>query len=695
MTSKTVINGDNGSNALQGTEAPEIVYGFTSHSQEASIQATKIASGFTWPALVLAMTAPPNDPDHLFIVQRNGVIKVLEVATGEVMTTPFLDISSEGIPMTGEQGMLGLAFDPDYDANGHVYVYVSTPSGDVEIRRYTTSDDDPYIIDPNSKHVIKTIDFPEGTTKHRSGWIDFGPDGYLYVAVGDAENGANAQRLSNPFGKILRLDVRGDDYPDDPSQNYAVPEDNPQTIAGIAGDARGTGIYAAGLRNPWKGSFDRATGDLYISDVGDRRAEEINLIQAGANYGWSQIEGYFDQDKYPHFANPIHAYNREEGTTVVGGYVYRGQEDAFHGQYVFGDYNKSRVWTMSTGGSPRTVVDITEDVGKDLGRLRNPVVFGEDALGNLYMATAGDTADIVRLTPQTRTLDGDDVIDAAGGDDVVYAGAGDDRVFGGTGNDTLSGMNGSDSLDGGSGQDRMLGGSGNDIYVVDHVKDMVVEKAGDGKDTIKTKVSYALSDAMSVEVLWTTNTAGAAAINLTGNKLDNQISGNAGINILSGRGGSDMIRGLGGDDQIDGGTGKDDLHGDDGDDRLYGGEGDDKLEGGAGLDRLTGGSGADIFVWLSTADTSVVATEADIVIDFNATQGDLLSLLSIDAREDRDGGQAFSFIGIADFTRAGQVRYEATDGTTLVYLNTDADLEAEGVILLRGTHTLGAENFIL
>ncbi|MCG7392854.1 PQQ-dependent sugar dehydrogenase [Microvirga sp. ACRRW] len=694
MTNRTVINGDNGSNSLLGTEAAEIVYGFTSHdSQTASIQATKVASGFAWPGLILAMSAPPNDPDHMFIVQRNGIIKVLDIATGQAKAAPFLDVSSE-VPMTGEQGMLGFTFDPNYDDNGYVYVYMSTHSGDVEIRRYTTSADDPHAIDPGSKHIVKTIDFPEDTNRHRSGWMDFGPDGYLYVAVGDAQSGANAQRLDNPFGKVLRLDVHGDDFPDDPGRNYAVPADNPRTIAGIAGDASGTGIFAAGLRNPWKGGFDRATGELYVSDVGEMKAEEINLIRSGANYGWSQTEGYFNEAQYPDYTNPIHAYTRSVGTTVVGGYVYRGQEDAFHGQYFFGDYNKHKVWTMGVGDSVRPpVTDITLDIEDDFGRLRSPLVFGEDALGNLYMATA--LGDLMTLTPQTTSFDEADLIDAGGGDDVVYSGAGDDTVFGGTGNDALNGMSGNDSLDGGADQDRMLGGRGNDTYVVDDVKDVVVEKTGEGKDTIKTKVSYALTDAMSVEVLWTTNTAGTAAINLTGNKLDNQISGNAGINLLSGLAGADIIRGLGGDDQINGGTGNDDLHGDAGNDRLYGGAGDDKLEGGAGMDRLTGGTGADTFVWLATTDTSIVTAQADIVLDFNEAQGDLLSLLNIDAREDRDGAQAFVFIGTDAFTRAGQVRYETAGSETLVYLNTDTDLEAEGMIRLSGIHNLSAENFIL
>lgn len=695
MTNKPVIKGDNGSNSLLGGEADEIIYGFTSHPAGSTISATKIASYSPTPttsAVPLTITAPPNDPDHLFIVDRRGVVKVMDLAAGKMQTSNFMDLSSE-IPVTGEQGMLGFAFDPKHEKNGYVYVYMSTHSGDVEIRRYTTAEGNPYVVDPDSKHVVKRIDFPDGTTHHRAGWIDFGPDGKLYVAIGDAGNGANAQRLTNPFGKVLRIDVNGDDFPGDPDRNYAIPSDNPAVIAGLVGDARGTGIYAVGLRNPWKGSFDRATGGLYVSDVGERTAEEINLINGGANYGWSRTEGHFDPSQFPDYTNPIHAYGRSVGTTVVGGYVYRGQDDAFHGQYIFGDLNKSKVWSMDPNNPAAGTTDITPSLGGLVGRGKNPALFGEDALGNLYLATfAGD---ILRLNPQGTSPDGADVIDAGGGHDVIYAGAGNDKVLGGTGNDTLNGMAGDDTLDGGTGADRLLGGRGNDSYVVDKADDVVIEKTGEGKDTIRTKVSYALKDTMSVEVLWTTNTAGTASIDLTGNKLDNQISGNAGANVLSGLGGADIIRGLGGDDVINGGDGDDDLHGDAGIDRLDGGAGADKLEGGGGNDQLTGGAGADTFVWLSTLETSTIIPQADLILDFDASQGDRLSLISIDAREDRDGAQAFSFVGNAAFTQAGQVRYEVVGDETLIHLNTDVDLEAEGVIRLKGVHALSAESFIL
>jgi glucose/arabinose dehydrogenase len=689
MASTITINGDNGTNTLQGTDAAEVIYGFTAHSAAATIQATRVASGF---GLVLAATAAPDDPDHMFIVERNGIIKALDLTSGQTLGSPVLNVSSE-VPTIGEQGMLGFAFDPNYAENRHFYVYMSTQSGDVEIRRYTTKADDPFTAEPGSKHVVETIDFPDGSTKHRGGWMDFGPDGHLYVTVGDAANGANAQRLGNPFGKVLRLDVKGDDFPGDPNRNYSVPSDNPASVAGLTGDASRTGIFAAGLRNPWKGGFDRATGELYISDVGERTAEEVNLIGAGANYGWSKTEGAFDPRQFPSYTNPIHAYDRDTGTTVVGGYVYRGQDDAFHGQYFFADRGSNKAWFMDPHGQTPLATDFTAALGDTIGRGKNPMAFGEDALGNLYMVNV--RGDLVRLSPQAAATDAADVLDGDGGNDAIYAGAGDDKILGGTGDDQLHGMSGNDVIDGGSGNDRMSGGRGNDSYVVDSMKDVVLEKAGEGKDTIRTKVSYTLKDSMSVEVLWTTNTSGTTAIDLTGNKLDNQISGNAGANVLSGRGGADLIKGLDGNDMLLGGAGRDDLQGDAGRDRLEGGDDADELEGGLGLDTLAGGGGADTFVWLSAAETGLASGEADLVLDFDAAQGDRISLVAIDAREDRDGAQAFTFVGTAEFTRAGQARYAADGQDTLVLLNTDADLDAEGIIRLAGSHALQADSFIL
>lgn len=347
---------------------------------------------------------------------------------------------------------------------------------------------------------------------------------------------------------------------------------------------------------------------------------------------------------------------------------------------------------MNVAGADRSVTDVTADIRNDLSTYRNPGVYGEDALGNLYLATFG--GDIIRLSPQTISPDQADTLDGAGGNDVIYAGAGNDNVLGGSGNDDLNGMTGSDTLDGGLGLDRMTGGRGDDIYVVDNARDVVLERTGEGQDTIRTKVGFILKDTMSVETLWTTNTSGTASINLTGNKLDNKISGNAGSNTLSGEGGDDIVRGLGGNDEIIGGSGSDDLHGDGGDDRIDGGSGSDKLEGGSGFDQLSGGSDADTFKWLSSDETSS-GSDADIVLDFDRSEGDRLSLLSIDAKEDRDGAQSFIFIGMSSFTRSGQVRYEVDGDRTLIYLNTDADLDAEGVIRLAGVHDVKADCFVL
>ena len=298
------------------------------------------------------MTAPPGDVGRLFVVEKGGRIKILEFATGATLATPFLDITSE-VNTFGEQGLLGLAFHPDYATNGLFYVYLSTmPPGDAEVRRYQVSASDPNRADAATAQRITGFDYPETSANHRAGWIGFGPDDMLYVATGDGGiDPGTAQRLDTPLGKILRLDIDADAFPADPSRNYAVPADNPATIDGIAGSAAGTGFYAAGLRNPFRDGFDRGLGDLFIGNVGQASFEEINLGRDGANYGWPATEGFFDQAAFPSFTQPIHAYAHGSGASVTGGYVYRGESEGLHGQYFFADFVTGQVWTLRFNGS--------------------------------------------------------------------------------------------------------------------------------------------------------------------------------------------------------------------------------------------------------------------------------------------------------------------------------------------------------
>ena len=243
----------------------------------------------------------------------------------------------------------------------------------------------PLLADPASMRLIARIDYPSTTTNHRGGWIGFGPDGYLYAATGDGANRANAQSRDSQLGKILRLNVNADAFPADPNRNYALPADNPASIAGIAGSAVGTGIYAAGLRNPWRVSFDRLTGDLYIGDVGEVSLRRSISGDPAAITAGASPEGSFDPRSFPSYTNPIYAYGRDLGQTVTGGYVYRGPEQDFQGTYFFSDFVPrrhlvlaARFWLMAVHGPGRGVTV----GGGPIGPVSS---MGEDASGNLYI----------------------------------------------------------------------------------------------------------------------------------------------------------------------------------------------------------------------------------------------------------------------------------------------------------------------
>jgi glucose/arabinose dehydrogenase len=295
--------GSQAADRLSGTGAADVIYGYDPNAgTPPTVAASMIVSGLENP---LYLTSAPGNARHLFILEKRGLVKVYDTATGQTLGTSFLNVSTQ-VATDGEQGLLGLAFAPDFATSRTFYVYLSTTAGDVEIREYKTLASNPLVADASSMRLIDRIDYPS-STNHRGGWIGFGPDGYLYVATGDGANGANAQSLGNQLGKILRLDVRSDAFPADAARNYALPVDNPASIDGLAGSAVGTGIYAAGLRNPWRVSFDRLTGEMYIGDVGQSTYEEINLGRAGANYGWSATEGPFNPGAFPNYTNPIHS----------------------------------------------------------------------------------------------------------------------------------------------------------------------------------------------------------------------------------------------------------------------------------------------------------------------------------------------------------------------------------------------------
>jgi Ca2+-binding RTX toxin-like protein len=483
------IAGADGGQTLNGTAGADLIYGYDPYgpsAQAADIAATRIASGLSSP---LYVTAAPDDPNRIFVVEKGGRIKIIDIARAEsgaveVVDTPFLDVSAE-ISTAGESGLLGLAFDPNYAQNGYFYVNLINTDGNTEIRRYQVSAN-PDVADPESARLVISIDQPAGVTNHKAGWLDFGPDGYLYAALGDGGGGGdplgNGQNIDTLLGAMLRLDVHGDDFPGDPTRNYAVPPDNPFVGAPGADE-----IWAYGLRNPWRNSFDRVTGEFVIADVGQNRWEEINLGEAGANYGWNLFEGpdpYLQGASDEGLTPPIFSYGRSIGSSITGGYVYRGQGEHLHGQYFYGDFVTAFIATLQfvDGGWSST----TREVQTDVGTVNLISSFGEDARGNLYVVDYG--GEVFRLTPTGVSNDGDDIINAGDGDDWVFAGAGNDTVYGGAGDDTLNGMDGDDLLfgeeghdwlDGGDGDDFLDGGLGDDILIGGAGNDTLIGGAGD------------------------------------------------------------------------------------------------------------------------------------------------------------------------------------------------------------------------
>jgi len=353
--------------------------------QGLALDTAEIASGLVQP---VSIAHAPDGSGWLFIVQQTGQVRVHD-GSG-LLSTPFLDLSSKVI-CCGERGLLGLAFHPDYAANGELYVNYTRDSGGLEtvIARYTVSAD-PAVADPDSEEILLTYDQP--ANNHNGGQLAFGPDGYLYIASGDGggggDPGENGQALDTLLGKVLRLDVDAED----PGLEYAVPPDNP--FVGVAG-ARGE-IWAYGLRNPWRLSFDRATGDLWIGDVGQGTWEEIDLQPAaspgGENYGWDCREGahpYNDGNGDENatcpaggFVDPVLEYQQVAGRcSVTAGYRYRGDaEPRLRGVYLYGDFCTGEVF----GTVPRC--DGAWESRLLLDAPFNLTAFGEDETGELYVA---------------------------------------------------------------------------------------------------------------------------------------------------------------------------------------------------------------------------------------------------------------------------------------------------------------------
>jgi glucose/arabinose dehydrogenase len=335
-------------------------------------QWTLVADGFDNP---LTATHAGDGSGRLFVVEQLGRIWI----AGDEYMFPFLDISNlitQAVFSGGysEQGLLGLAFHPDYENNGYFYVNYTDRDGHTVIARYSVSAD-PSFADPASGVIILQVFQP--FNNHNGGDLAFGPDGYLYIALGDGgDQGDPFEHAQNPaslLGKILRIDVNS-------GEPYAIPDDNPFVGRGAAE------IWLMGFRNPWRFSFDRETGDLWIADVGEWLEEEIDFVPAGSpggmNFGWEYLEGTLERKNIPpslDLVAPIATYGHDQGCSLTGGYVYRGEMlPELNGVYFLGDYCNGRIWTITHEGDTFNL-EVFMDVGRQIS------AFAEDEAGELYL----------------------------------------------------------------------------------------------------------------------------------------------------------------------------------------------------------------------------------------------------------------------------------------------------------------------
>jgi glucose/arabinose dehydrogenase len=336
---------------------------------------------YQWQPIVSGLQRPvdlqADGSGRLFVIEKAGRIRILQ--NDQLLATPFLDISERVGSRGNEQGLLGLAFDPRYQQNGRFFVNYTDTNGNTVIARFQVSSD-PNVADPQSEVKLLGVDQP--FPNHNGGVLAFGPDGYLYAGLGDGGSAGdpfgNAQNTGVLLGKILRLDV-------DSAEPYAVPADNPF----------GNEIWAYGLRNPWRFSFDRATGDLYIGDVGQNAWEEIDFLPAGspggANFGWNYREGAHDYKGGgpPGLIDPVAEYSHPEGgCSIVGGYVYRGSMPEWNGIYLYGDYCTGIIWGLihtDNGWKTQLLFDLPVTITS----------FGQDEKGELYLLS--DSGEVFRL----------------------------------------------------------------------------------------------------------------------------------------------------------------------------------------------------------------------------------------------------------------------------------------------------------
>lgn len=358
--------------------------------------------------------------NRLFVITQDGAIRIID-AQGNLLPTPFIDIDAKVNSNGNEQGLLGLAFHPNYSQNGYFYVNYTksgTNSGDTIIERYEVDALDANLANPNSGVVLMRViqDF----SNHNGGNIEFGPDGYLYIGMGDGgsfgDPNSRGQNLGSVLGSMMRIDVDNNNAPNHPApvlssdhacpqdgNNYAIPADNPfVNTSGACPE-----IWSYGLRNPWRWSFDKDTGDLYIGDVGQNSWEEIDYQPAnnagGENYGWKCREGFNAYGGCPDslaYTPPIleksHANSR---CSITGGYLYRGPVASIQGQYIYGDYCSGQIWFATPGNESNLTEPWIESEWSIPGGVSFQFAltsFGEDETGHVYIVKRG--GEIYRIT---------------------------------------------------------------------------------------------------------------------------------------------------------------------------------------------------------------------------------------------------------------------------------------------------------
>jgi uncharacterized repeat protein (TIGR03806 family) len=358
---------------------PVIGLAFPDSQGPATAQIVRAFENLTFSSPVY-LTYAPDGTDRIFVVEVAGRIRVFANSDSTASATTFLDITGR-VRSGGEEGLLGLAFDPDYATNGYFYVHysASSPRRNV-LSRFSVSASAPDLADAASESILLQVNQPAGN--HNGGMIAFGPDGMLYVGYGDGggqwDQYGHGQDLTTLLSTIIRIDPHG-------GTPYAIPTDNP--FVGTGGGTREE-IYAYGLRNPWRFSFDRSTGDLWVGDVGQNTWEEVDLVRAGGNYGWPIYEGDALRQAgqpAPDYEPPVRDYDRSDGRSVTGGVVYRGtRTPSLAGAYLYGDYGSGVIWALRYDGS--LITSHTQ-----LGNVTNVCSFGEDRDGEVYAVSYGGT----------------------------------------------------------------------------------------------------------------------------------------------------------------------------------------------------------------------------------------------------------------------------------------------------------------